>query len=1175
VRASAAADASGPDLRRRGPRDAEPAEDGERPSASADWEARGQADAEGLLQQEAPKGSGWPQEEGWADQRQAEAAEDSGWPQEEGWADQRQAEAPKDSGWPQEEGWDAAGWRAENERQAEGPKGSGWPREEGWADAGSGAAPAEASTNQRQDTSWGGWGDQEADEGKQPEAATTPWNQAAGTPGNQAAGTPWNWQATTTPAGNPMQTSPAEEPDHGDSERGQGTWVGKEETQEVKEVKEVNEPEVSWEALHMGKEPDTLDKPEGDENADYPEIAADMDYKGEGWVPNSHETMVASLLLQKIRGRADKKSLVGGPFPSEDALRVFNTLAHGQIEEQRILVCALQWIEALVLEARVMPDDISSCAIALLAEERGALALVCRHVPALAMRTRAGSRIPKLHVRRDAHETIPQLTKLLCEQLRLPEHAHEEVMQIVGDVLGPMPLTVRLMILVHAYEYAAMNPQAYASPEALAVAFVKQCQAERAIEIVCWLTLEKALAIAQCIIEDSPKSHELRKAKNAALNRLFKSWQLRPNEEQAAQLHLLELERQLQVVLNIERDVELHWCGLASSKDRTAEDVAAKMRAYLHFDKLIRPYLCGDDAGGTKRPPLEKEGGIPITLRQVAQVREGVDTILKRLRSQYAWVPQGKTRRAVSKANWVARLQSLMSLATNSVVLDADLELARLLTQNSFRKLGSEVLVGYSSWWNSLDREMVKQERETASKRKLVANVEEIMRMYSSVQLRPQFVPQTPSHLGVAAPMPFTPASGAGMPRHGLPPATPRGFAAGGMTPAGLPPQTPAQIRRVIPPATPLTLTRQQASGTPAGPPPLTPGFRAAATFAGAGAPITPWQVKTGAGSAAPQTPADALLKAPSTPSEFKPHAGQKAEHGGSSAPRTPWHQLGPSPGAIPSTPIDAFQPLTPRGPPPATPAGIRGAAPGSSTSAFSAPAQPFTPAGPPPQTPAFQRGVAPGSSTSAFSAPVQPFTPAGPPPQTPAFQRGAAPGSSTSAFSAPAQPFTPAGPPPQTPANPGSAPPLSAQPFTPAGPPPQTPAFPRSAPGSAASAMPFTPAGPPPATPAPSSAVSAQPFTPAGPPPQTPAFRQPSPGGSTSGLSSQPQPYTPAGPPPQTPAFQPLSAPPQTPAGPPPATPALPGGQRQGAAPGPAAPGTPQDDLRGAAESKPAPGTP
>jgi len=244
------------------------------------------------------------------------------------------------------------------------------------------------------------------------------------------------------------------------------------------------------------------------------------------------------------------------------------------------------------------------------------------------------------------------------------------------------------------------------------------------------------------------KSNKLRRAKNTALNRLFKSWKLRPTEEQAAQLHLLEVERQLHVVLNVERDVELHWCELAR-KHKSVKDISTEMESYLHFDKLLKPYLCGDDGLGTKRLPLEKEGGIPITFREVVQVRKGVHEVLKYLREEKAWVPQGRTRRTVSEANWVARLASLTSLAKTSTVLDADKELTRLLKQDSFRKLGSEVLVGYSSWWKLIDTHHLKDEWEAAdsakkvSNQNIVENVDEIRRMYSVPTLPPQYVPQT------------------------------------------------------------------------------------------------------------------------------------------------------------------------------------------------------------------------------------------------------------------------------------------------------------------------------------------------------------------------------------------------------------------------------------------------
>ena len=73
----------------------------------------------------------------------------------------------------------------------------------------------------------------------------------------------------------------------------------------------------------------------------------------------------------------------------------------------------------------------------------------------------------------------------------------ESVEAVVNRDLGPAPSSVRLMALVHTYEYAKVTKEPYSDPDDLAIAFSRQLLPERAMEMVCRVTLEQAIKLAR------------------------------------------------------------------------------------------------------------------------------------------------------------------------------------------------------------------------------------------------------------------------------------------------------------------------------------------------------------------------------------------------------------------------------------------------------------------------------------------------------------------------------------------------------------------------------------------------------------------------------------------------------------------------------------------------------
>jgi hypothetical protein len=841
------------------------------------------------------------------------------------------------------------------------------------------------------------------------------------------------------------------------------------------------------------------------------------------WDSNSLEAEAAEMLVQKIRSRAGASDTPGGAFPNDALKDIMLTQIARTIEEQRRLVAALLWVEANTLEITDVPQNLSLSTVSLIGQEDALLKTICSKVPSHTMLQKALSPLPDIKVREEATKVISSLISALRKALTAGDESAEDLKEgeeviagLFDDIMGSQPLTVRVMSLVHAVQFAKLLKRQYAEVDMLAVAFAKQCLLERALEIVCRVSLRQALGLASALLDEEDKAikEEFFQRKADSLNRLSMEWRLLPSEDEMAQLHVLTFHRQLQVLLNIERDIELFWNKLPS-KVQNKDEQSRLLRHFLNFDRLLRPYLREEDllAKGKQQRVLETESGLRVESLDLAKVRSGASEVLKKLYKRYGWTPELKTRREISGINWVGRLHALLSLAQKPSCLHADLELQKMIREAHHRKLGIEVYNDYQRWNKLYSGQDVRMKSAKLAPKEVQ---EQLDRMYSDFKREgPKFPgqgyqPQTPANLGAAggmtptaagmtpgfyssgaitpmgpgtpfrAPTPIvrtgpgtpfgapnagTPAGyppggrvAAGTPA-GPPPRTPGGLAPPA-TPAGMPPPTPA-FRRFAGPGTPAGLP----PGTPGGFPPGTPGGLPPGTPAGM-APQTPFAAFQGIKEAkdewpVPRTPAGAMPFTPMVSSSSRGFIPQtpKYEGGGSAVPMTPAGMMTPGGLMVPQTPVAAL---------------MGSAAPSTPFAAFSS--RGFIP-----QTPKVEGNDAvpmtpglPSSAVPMTPGAAMPFTPGSAVPMTPAAALRGGPVPMTPGN---AMPLTPGGAAPMTPAN--------AMPFTPRGPVPMTPGV-----------APFTPRGPVPMTPG-----GVAPFTPRGPMPMTPAVA----------------PFTPAGPAPQT----------------------------------------------------------
>lgn len=734
------------------------------------------------------------------------------------------------------------------------------------------------------------------------------------------------------------------------------------------------------------------------------------------WTPN----------LAHVAGRPQfsECEIADVPFPSEKAGDVFQGMVCQQVIDQRMLVSGLQWVEASVLEVTTVPPKLSDAIVNLFKQELEALRSVCKRVPGTRMLARAKAPIPLPKVRKAAQTMLQDLREQLFEKLGGSStfEDFDNFKEVIDDVLGHTPWTVQILCLVHAYEFTHLKNNPYADGDAFAVALAKLNRPERAIEMVCRMTLWEAIRLASNAIskEMETEQSKLRVGKIATLNRLFREWELNPTEDQLSQLHVFDLKTQLKILLLLERDIECYWAVTVSvAKDE--EQKRQMLADFLDFQSLLQRHL-GDDALRNS-VDIENESKVPLEVFHLARARKCISDVLKTLKKKYGWSPNTATRVKMSKANWVARLAALLHLAHADDVIDADIKLRVLLQQEETKKLGTEVLDRFDHWHMVGAKDGKAPAMPKVIDRERIEQVEEKYLHYE---------PDPNVNYGLSGPMPATPA-GIGSFAFGMPgmPGTPRlpGQTPGGWrpvsgTPAGLPPMTPGAFGSRTPVGMPPAGAGARfLPGTPAGPPPSTPGF------IGVPSSRTPF-------GPPPATPGvfGGVFGAPSGAMPMTPNVafGGHVATGAGSIPRTPVQSsFGAGASArVPQTPIQfggvRAVPSTPSGAVPSTPAMV-------------------------PQTP----GTIPFKPFAGISSAGQPQTPGMVVPSTPG---GAMVPRTPGGFgpTVGSIPFTPAMPhaAPMTPAG------VMAQPFTPGAPQPFTP-------GPAGTSVPFTPAGPVPSTPA------------------------------------------------------------------------------------------------------------
>lgn len=811
-----------------------------------------------------------------------------------------------------------------------------------------------------------------------------------------------------------------------------------------------------------------------DDNYEYPDLVPDHGWTL--WPQNSQESITATVVVQKIRARTqrvDKEAV----FPSDQAGAVFSKYMSQEKKDQRAVLAALLWVEANTLEVVHVPPNLSDAAISLLKTEDATIREVVARVPESVMLTKAASKMPTKDTRRLVEPFLDELITSMHSVLGEAYGSLEAMKEMVNDVLQSAPTTVRIIAMMHIYEFSMLQKHYYGDLEGLAFALAKQCLPDRAIEITCRLTLLEAIRLADEMLRGEHTT-VYRREKELSLNRLWQDWQVKPTEDDLAQIHVFTLHRQLQILLNIERDIELFWCQhvvrLAGEEERRKA-----MDNFLEFGKLVRPYLRDENhekvltsQGGRKiRVKLEDESGHKLTYLQLAKVRFSVRAVLSKLKRRYRWSPAFKTKVSIGRTNWCAQLSSLLHLALKPDCMDADEDLKLDLKRETKKRLDADVLLRFSQWSKQEEGTGVVFKPAKVVDKSVSAETHKLYRDFEPGVGKPGtgYLPMTPVPTGTGTmtpgrrPMPGTPA--------GAPPPTPAPGRVPG-TPAGMPPPgTPGRL--VVP-------------GTPAGPPPGTPGGLRMVPGTPAGVPPSPGHARVPSTPfGAPGTPRG-FARVPSTPAGYAPQSpGPGAGPGtpgtpGRAVPATPGFAAPMTPGRIPMTPTAggvARIPATPR----ITPGG-------AAASAGRIPATPRITPG----------GVATGSMTPTGTGRI-PQTPRIVP-QTP----GAIPmtprvGAGVPQTPGGAVPFTPR--PGAVPATPGGAAPFTPvpgqfgqAPFTPV-PGQHGQAAPQTPMPGQGMAAPFTPT--PGGMAAPFTPVvgrTHQPFTPGGPPPATPASPAPAP---------------------------------------------------------------------------------
>eukprot|EP00929_Paragymnodinium_shiwhaense_P000689 TRINITY_DN100922_c0_g1_i1.p1 TRINITY_DN100922_c0_g1~~TRINITY_DN100922_c0_g1_i1.p1 ORF type:complete len:1093 (+),score=259.98 TRINITY_DN100922_c0_g1_i1:112-3390(+) len=666
------------------------------------------------------------------------------------------------------------------------------------------------------------------------------------------------------------------------------------------------------------------------------EVEPDLEWRP-AWSTISPEGLVALLLVQKIRGRSLRCLLHEdkGEFPGDTASAVIsNIMLSGRADRQYLLIAALTWVEAQLLEGTDVPPNLGLELLQLLDNEEEALKLVVARMTHGQFRRRGVCRIPPLDTRRDASdEIIPRLRDALYDRVKSKSVSREDIENATEDALKGMPLTVKIVALVHALEYSGEFDGAYRTKDTLVASLKKICLLERAMEAVCRLTLKEASDLALDVLDVNAKA--MRGKKIEVMNRMNLLFKTRATEDELISIHLLPIQRQLLVMLNVERDIELMAAQGMPLLD-------------LNFEKLARPHI---NEKLTRQKLLTEESGHNVSILELAQARSHVNAVLKVAKASYGWSPQPKTKHMMFRVNWLARLSSLLYLLSKSECLDADTELRKFLRMEVNRKLhAADVLLRYDVWHKIEQPEQKERATEGDRKRSRVPRVldpetsKDRRKLYDNYVpedgLRAGYKPMAPpayADFGPAAgAIPGTPLAGSMTPGGQAPPGTPAFLQSGGsgtMTPGVAGSMTPASVGGGT--ATPGMLRPGQTPYGPSGT--VTPAFRKNPATPGAifnpppGTPGTGFTPQTPGFAQRPQVPGTPFA-APSTPSA--------AFQGGGNIPRTPMGAGGfgapQTPGAgggnIPRTPVGAGGgpgiPRTPMGAGiPRTPVGAGGGA--------------------------------------------------------------------------------------------------------------------------------------------------------------------------------------------------------------------------------------------------------
>lgn len=784
--------------------------------------------------------------------------------------------------------------------------------------------------------------------------------------------------------------------------------------------------------VNQKSEKEDDDQPEEErvrEEEKAPELTEDPTWRS--WGEHTLEATAARKLVCKIRSRLGPPRQEGifecpeeDKFPNKQVTELLTAWLSRRVDDQRAAVVVLMWILACTVEKEEPPKGMNEEAHRLMTHERDALIKIAKGLPVgrfMGARSRADVALPPLKFSKKADDCVGMLITEVTKSVyfadnpdvKLEGDSEEDkefqekrlqVGELCDENFETKPLTVKILALVHLYEWSKLKKESYSSMDKLAVGLCRQCLTMHCVEMVARVGLEEAMYLAYVAVSqdlgDLPPP-VCRSAKIETMGRLSIDWKINPKEEAVATLHFFPIDRQLHILLAIERDIEVELQRLTEAKG-PEQELREKMKSYCDFRRLVNGYLKKDEEFFKKHD----EASGQLDLVQLAECKQAVAQVLRKLKQRYGWSPDHRSKRCLNRCHWPARLSALVRLARKTQCLFADGELQVLLREERSKAITAEVLSRFHHWAQMEDS--TKEKGAYMPKILSAHRAAELRRAYAEFMPVPAeriqyvahefgYAPRTPAGLTPAFPFQGVPQT-----PFGAPPGTPRGpppaFQGAPQTPGGPPPATPAGPPPQTPALGSLKASPSSAEGsapgsvpspvtmTPVGPPPGTP----AAILGTLRAPTTPAMPNLKS-QQAPMTPSELPSRAPMTPTTVPGPRGPTTP-AGIMAPSTPFGlaQPPPSPGQPPPSPGDREPP-----PSPATTAGvispqIADIVPQTPFAAERAPMTPNTMNLMVPVTPAMAGGGA---------APMTPFTTAGLAPQTPAIGRGLR------------APFTPMGP--------------------------------------------------------------------------------------------------------------------------------------------------------------------